>query len=178
MDDTPSAGLAIPGEKRAYFDSQRSWLARKWIWLVGALLILLVASRATLHRGYIEEDKRTATKLIEQFHERMNEGQFDQIYDAYDSSLKNVMSREVAVQGLQEVSDQFGAFKAVSDSEMNVILGPRVEVRAAYNSTFEKGDATELFGFLRRGHDLKLAIYQVSHGTATLDWKNRPEAQQ
>lgn len=140
--------------------------------------MLLVISRLTLHRGYVEDDKRTSIRLVEQFHLRMNAGQFDQIYDDYDESLKNAKTREEEVKSLQELSSHFGAFKSVSDSEMNVIVGPMVEVRAAYNSTFEKGDATELFGFLRRGHELKLALYQVSPGTAKLEWKHQSKAQQ
>ena len=178
MENMPPTGLEIADDRRAGSNSQRRWLNRNWIWLVGALLLLLAISRVTVHVGYIEDEKRTATRLIQQFHQRMNEGQFDRIYDEYDPSLKNAMTREAAVQGLREVSNQFGACKAVSDSEMNVIVGPTVEVRAAYNSTFEKADATELFSFVRRGHELKLAIYQVSHGTAKLDWKHQPGAQQ
>lgn len=172
------ADLTIPDDKRAISNSKRGWLARKWIWLLGAVLVLLVISRVTLHRGYIEDDKRSATTLIKQFHQRLNDGQFERIYETYDESLKNAMTREAAVQGLQEVSNRFGAFKAVSDSEMSVIGGPTVEVRAAYNSTFAKGDVTEVFGFLRRGHDLKLAFYQVSAGTAKLEWKHQSKAQQ
>lgn len=49
------------------------------------------------------------------------------------------------------ITNRFGAFKAVTDSETNFIVGPTVEARAAYNSTFATDDATELFEFLRRG---------------------------
>ena len=51
---------------------------------------------------------------------------------------------------MQEVRDQFGVFKSVSDSEMNVVIGAAVQVRAAYNSGIE-----------------------VSPGTAKLEWKYR-----
>ena len=177
MDDSRQTGLAIPNEKRA--GTGRGWNTRTWIWLVSVLfvLMLLVLSQVKLHRGYIADDKRTATRLIELFHERVNAGQFNEIYEEYDQTLKSAMTREVAVQSLQEISNQFGAFKAVTDSETNVIVGPTVEVRAAYHSTFEKGDATELFGFLRRGDQLRLAIYQVYPSTKKLEWKNRSEVQ-
>ena len=179
MDNMPSVDSAIPDEKRADSDSQRGWLTRNWMWLAGVLLVLFVLSRVTLHRGYIEDDKRFATRLIAQFHQRMNAGQLDQIYDAYDQSLKNVKTREEELQSLREVSSQFGAFKSVADSEMNVIVEvPMTQVRAAYNSNFEKGDVTELFAFVRRGHDLKLAFYQVSPGTAKLEWGHDLEAAQ
>jgi hypothetical protein len=176
MGNVRDAGLAIPEEKRA--DSRRRWRGRNWIWAAGGLLVLLVILRINVHVGYFAEDKRSATRLIEQLHERMNAGQFDLIYEDCDESLKNAKTRDEMDQSLREVASHFGAFKAVSDSEMNVIEGPAMEVRAAYNSTFEKGDATELFSFFRRGHELKLAFYQVSPGTAKLEWKHRPEAQQ
>lgn len=177
MDDSRQTGLAIPNEKRA--GTGRGRFTRRWIWLASALFVLmmLVLSHVKLHRGYVADDKRTATRLIERFHERLNAGQFNEIYEEHDQTLKSAMTREIAIQSLQEITNRFGTFKAVTDSETNVIVGPTVEARAAYNSTFAKDDATELFEFLRRGDELKLAIYQIYPGTKKLEWKNRFEAQ-
>jgi hypothetical protein len=69
---------------------------------------------------------------------------------------------------MQATRARFGEFRQVTDSEMNVIVHAPVEIRAAYNSKFEKGDATELFVFLRRGNQIKLAMYQISPGTTKL----------
>jgi hypothetical protein len=40
-----------------------------------------------------------------------------------------------------------------------------VEVRSVYNTTFEKGEATEMITFVRRGDKLKLAGFNISPGT-------------
>jgi hypothetical protein len=51
---------------------------------------------------------------------------------------------------------------------VNVLPGPPVEIRAVCNSAFEKGDATELFSYIKEGHKLGLAFYEIRPGIAKL----------
>ena len=118
--------------------------------------------------GYIEDDKREALSAIESFHSRLSSGQYAAIYDASDPALQQTGSREQLIAAMQATKARFGEFRQVTDSEINVIVRAPVEIRAAYNSKFEKGEATELFLFLRRGDQIKLAMYQISAGTTKL----------
>jgi cytoskeletal protein RodZ len=149
----------------------RSWFSRNWKWCVPAGLLLTAAwvwlvFRPSFRAGYFEEDKKEAAEAISQLHSRVSAGQFDQIYRDADSSLKDTQSKNALIQAMQGTRNKYGAFRWVTFSELNVIMGNPVQVRAVYNSTYEKGDTTELFTFVRRGNSLKLAYYSISPGTA------------
>ncbi|HSK43017.1 MAG TPA: hypothetical protein VLA83_03910 [Candidatus Binatia bacterium] len=148
---------------------RRTWFARNWAWCVPAALLLTgawiwILFRPTLRPGYIEDDKKEATEAIAQFHSRVMAGQFDQIYKDADVTLKSTQSKEALLQGMQATRNKYGVFQQVTFSQLNVIIGNPVQVRAVYNSTYEKGDTTELFTFLRRGNKLKLSYYSISPG--------------
>lgn len=135
--------------------------------LVAVTLVLgLLLSCTSVRFGYLEDDKNAAVNAITHFHARLNAGQFDQIYDTAHSSLQKSQSREQLTAAMQETKNQFGRFQLVTFSEMKVIPGRPVEVRAVYNSTFEKGAATELFRFVRLdGKTAQLVQYQIFAGT-------------
>ncbi len=140
---------------------------RKWLILIVALvaLLVLIGSRISMHRGYFAEDKSETARLIDQFHARLNANQFDQIYDDADDSLKQSDTRENWRKVLVAVLDHTGQFRRVNNSKLNVIVGAQVEIRGAYRSTFEKGTFTELFAFVRRGEQVRLAYYSAFNGT-------------
>ena len=126
------------------------------------LLAGLVLSRLSLHLGYVDDDKKQVVRLIEQFHERMNSQQFDEIYNDAHYVFRKSLGREEFIRHMQETRMRYGSFTSLTSSKVNVIIGAPVQIRAAYNSTFEKGEATELFSFVREGHKIQLLIYGVS----------------
>ena len=65
---------------------------------------------------------------------------------------------------MQENREQYGLFRAARSSKLNVIMGAPVQIRAAYFSRFDKGDATEQFSFGREGERVQLLIYGISPG--------------
>ena len=149
----------------------RTWLARNWLWGLPLAILLtigwvwLLHPRLEVHLGYYEQDKRETEQAISQFHTRFTANQFEQIYAATDASLKGAQSKESLIRAMQETRDKYGEFRQVTYSQMNVIVGNPVQVRAVYNSTFERGRATELFIFIRHGDSLSLAFYSISAGS-------------
>jgi len=69
------------------------------------------------------------------------------------------------VKNFKDTQHIFGAFKKVTSSELNVIPASPMQIRAVYNSTFEKGDATELFVFVKESDAVQLVQYQIFPGT-------------
>jgi hypothetical protein len=159
--------------------SFRRWLVQNWPWALGLLAVLLalgfLRSHVIFYAVYFDRDKNTVGKLIEQFHDRMNAGQYDQIYDDANQAFKQSEDRESLLNVMKETRNQYGLFRSVLDSEMNVV-GPPEQISATYNCLFEKGPATELFGFARQGHNLQLTSYQISAGTAKLQMRDDIEA--
>jgi hypothetical protein len=148
----------------------RPWIARNWKWCVPAGLLLTIAVawvlfRPSFHAGYVEDDKKEAGEAIAQLHSRISAGQFDLVYKDADPTLKNSQSRDALIHTMQASRDKYGGFRQETFKELNVMMGNPVQVRAVLNSTFEKGDVTELFTFVRRGNGLKLTFYSISPGT-------------
>jgi hypothetical protein len=121
--------------------------------------------RPPFHAGYVEEDKKEAAEAIAQLHSRISAGQFDQIYHDADAGLKAHQSKEATVQAMQATRNKYGEFREATVSQLNVIPGNPVQVRAVYNSRYEKGETTEMFTFVRRGESLGLSFYSISPGT-------------
>jgi hypothetical protein len=142
----------------------QGWVGRNWKWILVLFIAALAVSRFSLHLGYVDQDKNVAAKLIEQFHERINAGRFEEIYDDAHPAFRNALSKQDWLRHMQENRDHYGLFRAAKSSKLNVIMGNPVQIRAAYVSTFDKGDATELFSFAREGQKVQLLIYGISPG--------------
>ena len=131
-------------------------------------LITICAQTACVkvHVGYIEHDKMEAQHQIDVFHQRLEKGEFDAIISDADDGFRNSANRETMIASMRETKQRWGNVKAVTFRVTNVLddRSP-VEVRAVYNTTFEKGDATELFTFVLRGDQQKLAFFNISPGT-------------
>jgi len=79
---------------------------------------------------------------------------------------------------MREVRAQYGRFKSARTSRLNLLMGNPIQIRAAYNSTFEKGQATELFGFAGEQNRVQLLIYGISaDGTRFGSSGTNPKAQ-
>ncbi len=136
------------------------------IGLVALALGLVVLFRPSLHIGYIAEDEKEARDKIEEFHNRHTAGEFERIYEDLDIVLTSKEPREVVIPKMHQMRDRWGRVETVTYSYVKVLIERApVEVRAVYNTRFEKGDATEMFLFVRRGSKLKLAYYNVVPGT-------------
>ena len=116
--------------------------------------------------GYKAQDQKAAEKAIAQFHARLNSGDFEHTYVDADDAMKRAGSKDQLLAAMRQTQEKFGAFQGAAYSKINVIVRAPVEVRAVYNSRFQRGDATELFGFVKREDTLRLAYYNISPGTA------------
>lgn len=118
----------------------------------------------SVRAGYKDEEKAATVKAIAQFHSRLNSGQFGEICDEADDVLQNSRTRENLLQAMQETRNHFGKFNRVDFYKLNVVIGPQIQIRAVYNTNYDRGKATELFTFIDRSGVVKLADYQVFAG--------------
>lgn len=130
---------------------------------VGGVFTILGA--ISVRPGYIADDKAMTEQAIKQFHDRLSAGQYESIYQDADVSLKQSFTQEHTIASMKDVRDRFGSVKTVTFSKLNVIVGAPVQIRAVYNTTYEKGKVTEAFTFIKQGDTVRLAHYQVFPGT-------------
>jgi hypothetical protein len=151
--------LALPEEKRAYSAPKRVWFLRYGIWILGLVLTALVVTRITLYSGYVARDRNSAIRFVDEFHERINAGKYEQIYEDTDEGLNDMTSLESMESTMQTLGERFGKFKDVSESAITVnFIGP-YQPRVICHSVFERGDVTETFEFLKEGDKLQLLRY-------------------
>jgi len=91
----------------------------------------------------------------------MNAGDVDRIYKGASEPFRKSQDKDTRARELQATRSRFGKFERVESSELKVILGSPVQIRAVCKSTFEKGNATELFVFVKDQVEVRLASYQI-----------------
>jgi hypothetical protein len=143
---------------------------RSTVIAIGVAALVVVAAvtglfRMSVRPGYIEDDKKATALEIDRFHARLDVGEFAEIYDKAHPALKSTQNREDLVRAMQASRDRVGRFKFVTYSLINVFVRGPVEARAVYNTTYEKGDFTEQFIFLKDDRTFRLALYSLSPGT-------------
>lgn len=107
-------------------------------------------------------DRNETIRRIEEFHARLNRGQFDQIYENASSALQLSTGYQGLTGTMRQINQNYGAFQRVESSKVEVVMSAPVEIRAVYDSVFEKGPVTEWFVFVIEGNDVRLRTYFVS----------------
>ena len=137
----------------------------KLLLILGSVALAAIAlSRVSLHVGYFQEDREQATAAIAQFHQRIEDSRFGEVYDDADEQLQTAAPRELLIDGMQKTRNVWGKLREVTYLRTNVVVGPEVQIRALCNVTFERCEATELFIFIRRDKKIKLAHYEIHEG--------------
>ncbi len=136
-----------------------------YIWTVSVLIVAISTSCSfRIDGGQIEREKAAAVDAIDALHRQINDQAFDAIYRNASASLRSSQSRRDVFSYLDQIRSRFGFFKAVSHVDLNVIAIVPTQVRAVYNSHYEKGDTTELFVFVRDENQMRLAQYTIFPG--------------
>jgi len=120
---------------------------------------------SSVQPGYVGDDKKAVERAIEQFHDRFNSAQYQEIYDDAQEVFKQSKTKTDLLASMQETAEQFGRAEEVSEKWINVIVGAPVQIRAIYNTRFTKNQATETFVFIKDGDHIRLAAYQIYLGT-------------
>jgi hypothetical protein len=140
------------------------WFRRKLKW-TGILAFLLLAGLVLWRLGvgfsFLTGDEKQALEMVELFHERMNAGHFDEVYDDAHPAFRQAESRQEWLRHMKETREDLGLYRLRRSQTLNVIMGPPVQVRVYYHATFEQGDGTEQFSFARNGDKLQLLEYGI-----------------
>jgi hypothetical protein len=133
---------------------------------VAAIVIAIVVAFGSfsITPHYIEDDKANTAAAIDQFHSRLNEGDFEGIYRDAHPALQQSGSKQDLITAMQQTRERFGRVTAKTSSALNEIMGAPAQVRAVYTVTCEKGEATEWFTFVMDGLVPRLAQYQIFPG--------------
>jgi hypothetical protein len=137
----------------------------------GAAAIVLISTAVlascsvSMRPGYVEDDKRTVEKAIDRFHAMYNAGQHQDIYATAHEVFRKSITEDALAAAMKGSRDKYGNVDHVTHRWLNVLIGNPIEVKAVYNTHFEKCDATEEFSWVVDGDKAALALYQIFPGT-------------
>jgi hypothetical protein len=140
------------------------WFRRnlKWIGILAFLFLAgLVLRRLGVGFSFLSADEKQALEMVEVFHERMNAGHFDKVYDDAHPAFRHAESRQEWLRHMKETREPCGLYRTRRSSTLDVIMGPPVQVHVDNGSTFEGCDLHEQFRFARDGGKLQLLAYGV-----------------
>jgi hypothetical protein len=121
----------------------------------------LVLWRLGVGFSFLDEDEKQALEMVKLFHERMNAGHFDEMYDDAHPAFRQDESRQEWLRHMKETREDLGLYRSRISHTLDEIMGPRVKVRVTYYATFEQGYGEEWFSFARNGDKLQLLDYGI-----------------
>jgi hypothetical protein len=149
--DIPPAPLAAASPlKRALW---------KWILAVAGLFLLFLAWQCG---SAVQEGRRLANSAVGEFHEKLNRGQYEEIYREADDGFARMGKHDELVRFLEGVHARLGSagVSNLDNMRVNATTGGTFVV-AQYSTSFDQGSAVETFTWIRSNGALKLSAYTV-----------------
>lgn len=147
---TPVYGRVAPPPRRFF---------PKWLIALGVILLLAVLWKCG---SALYEGRRLANAFAQDFHQKLNNGQFEDIYSAADDGFTRSGRHEDLVNFFENVHAKLG--NAGKQSLVNLRINATTNgtfLIAQYNSIFDRGRAVETFTFVKSGNSLRLYGYNI-----------------
>ena len=126
-------------------------------------LVCLVALVAILSGCSMSEDAAVAEQAVPRFHEQLDAGRFDAIYDESADELKTATTQQEFVAFLEAVHRKLGNTKASDKTGWTVNYQTSGSfVTLGYKTTFDGGSAEEQFVFRLQEKAAVLVGYHIN----------------
>lgn len=126
-------------------------------------IVALVFAGVALIAGPVAKYHKLGHQAVKQFHERLASGQYVEIYDAADETLRDTTSKADFENLLQSVHERLGDVESLNPGWEGIAFhgGQRVTISEHFDTKFAHGNGTEWFVW--QGHDNRLTLgrYQV-----------------
>jgi hypothetical protein len=129
-------------------------------------IALVVAAAILLAGCSASEQSKLAASAASGFHEKLDAGQFDSIYDASSDELKNATTRQDFDALLDAVHRKLGSTQSVQQTGWNVNYNMKgTFVTLAYGTKYSEGNAQEQFLYRLDGGRALLVRYNITSNT-------------
>ena len=123
---------------------------------------IFVIAALTVSCGFKQAEEKSKL-AVEKFHQQLNAGQYQEIYQQGDDKFKESVTEAEFTQVLEAVRRKLGTFQKATFAGGNVNSGTIGTVATlAYESEFSEGKGTEQFSFLVSGEEAKLLRYDIN----------------
>ncbi|MCP5383729.1 MAG: hypothetical protein H6920_06920 [Sphingomonadaceae bacterium] len=129
--------------------------------------LLIVALAAFVVACNPMEQLGDADAAVAKFHEQMDKGQFDAIWEGAHEDFRKASPKAPATKFLADVHTRMGKMKSTEREGFNLNTNNGVTtVKVTHKTEFENGPATETFDYIRKDDRLELWNYNINWGLA------------
>ena len=122
----------------------------------------ILAAAVLLTIGGCKMPGSDARAKADVFHQRLDAGQFDTIWNESGPDIKTTTSKDEFVKLLATIHQRLGKVRETSQTGFNVHSDLKGSVaQITLQTTFERGKAEETFSYKGSGADQKLAGYHI-----------------
>jgi hypothetical protein len=136
---------------------KRAW----WKWSLGLtalfLIYLMWQCGSALRQGRV-----LAEPAVQAFHNKLNAGQYEEIYQEADSGFTGEGKHDELVKFLTAVHTKLG--DAGVTNQVNMLVNATTSgtfITTRYDTTFARGAASETFTWIRKSEGVKLYGYHI-----------------
>jgi len=128
-----------------------------------SLAFLLAFVAATSGCTAMFKGKQAGEQGVAEFHKLYNDGKFKEIFDASHAALKTATPETKFLEFLSAVQRKLGKVTQTANAGFNVnTFNLTTRVVLNQNTTFEQGNATEVFTFEMNGEKAVLVGYNIN----------------
>jgi hypothetical protein len=132
-------------------------------------LVALVFACVALIAGPVAKYHKLGHQAVKQFHEQLASGQYVEIYDAADETLRDITSKADFVNLLQSVHERLGDVESLNPGWQGIAFhgGQRMTISEYFDTKFAHGNGTEWFVWQAHDNRLTLGLYQIKSSVLT-----------
>ena len=142
------------------------WLtAQNWMAMKPLRLLSVALALSTLALGGCDmlQDKGTAEAAVTDFHQKLNDGNFEAIYSGADDGFKSVAKETDFVALLGAIHKKLGKVQSSSETNFSInSVNLVTKITLVYDTKYDGGDATETFTYLLKDDKVTLDAYNIN----------------
>ena len=126
-------------------------------------IVALVLAGVGLISGPLAKYHELGNQAVQQFHEQLAAGEYAEIYDTADETLRESTSKSDFVNLLQSVHEKLGNVQGLNSSWKGVAFhgDQRATIALYFDTTFTNGTGTEQFVWQEHNNRVTLSRYQI-----------------
>ena len=156
MNTLPDVPLP-PATQQAKSGSKRSWIAIVVVCACVAVIVVLFIGRS------MTKNYRLGHAAVDEFHRRLDRGDYDSIYANATSGFQKADSREIEVEFFAKVHAKMGSSGEMTPLGFHVSWqNGHTEINEVFSTKFAQGAAREDFIWVVDGGAPKLHMYRIN----------------
>lgn len=151
-------------------DAPANGVLWKWSVACAALLLVFVMWRCG---SALVQGRKLADAAVRHFHERLNAGDYEDIYDEADEGFRTGQSHDQSIKFMEAVHRKLGL--ARQETRLNVRVDTNARgtfLTTQYSTAFATGTATEMFTWVESSGTLRLYGYHIQSNALILNEQN------